>query len=407
MGRTTFTVTALNTLFAPAVIGRRGRVDSSIDKIVASAERATGGSADDHRDLIEGYRILLGSYANGRYVSFVGWSAILMDIERRITNRMRVARTIAERPEIEREVIREPIVVTGLPRTATTLAHNLLAGPAANRAPLLWELLTTLPGDADEAAKEAGIADAKKFTDGLEQAVPTFPDIHKMAPELPEECIFLMPFHSLLWNLCGPLHEFREWCEGRDYSDDYRYLKQTLQILQHKSESRRWVLKSPGHLWSLRALIDAFPDARVVWTHRDPVTVMGSFCSLMEASWSVYQRRYDPAQIGALSLAMLTESIADAREIRLTLRQENLIDVGYPHLAGDPAMQVPRLFDRLGLPWGQAEADNLQYLIDLPTKRRKHEYTLSRYGLSQAEVEEAFGDYPSLVNNLPALAKRH
>ncbi|THV43051.1 sulfotransferase family protein [Glycomyces buryatensis] len=406
MGHATLTVKTINNLFAPAVLGRRRKVDAAIDKMVRAAERITGDSADRHREYIEECRFALTCYANEQNVSFLGWTAIFSDVQRRITNRMRVARAIADRPQIEDEPIVAPIVVTGLPRTATTLAHNLISGPEGNRAPLLWELFNTVPGDADEAVKRRCIAEAQKVVKSLDRAIPVFPDIHKMDALLPEECVFLLPFHSFLWHVTGPLHEYRRWAAERDYTEDYRYFKQALQILQYGQERKRWVLKSPCHLWSLETLVKTFPDVKVVWTHRDPVSVMGSYCSLIEVGWSIYQRRFDPHELGETCLSMLTEAIGGAREARVRLRQENVVDVGYPHLAGDSANQVPRLFDRLDLPWGRPEAENLQYLIDLPTQRRKHEYTLSRYGLTQAGIERAFGDYPGLVNNLPAIARR-
>lgn len=407
MGHATFTVRALNALFTPAVRGRRGKVDAEIARMIAAAEATTGASAAPHREYIEECRFLLGCYADEEEASFLGWTAIRGDVQRRITNRLRVAKAIADRPQIEAEPITAPIVVTGLPRTATTLAHNLLAGPAGNRAPLFWELFDTLPGDTDQATRDASINATRQWVAQMNKAVPVFPDIHAMDALRPEECVFLLPFHSFLWNMTGPLKRYREWCAQRDYTEDYRYFKQALQILQFGQERKRWVLKSPCHLWSLDALVKIFPDAKVVWTHRDPVTVMGSYCSLVEVGWSVYQRRPDLNMLGETCLSMLTEAIGAGRESRLRLGGDNVIDVGYPHLAGDARNQVPPLFDRLGLPWGQAEADNLEYLLDLPTRRRKHEYTLSRYGLSPEGVEAAFGDYPGMVSNLPALPKRY
>jgi hypothetical protein len=406
MGHATLTVKAVNAVFAPAVAGRKKKVDAAIGKLVDNAEKETGVSAAEHREYIEDCRFLLNCYADEPHASFLGWTAIMGDVQRRITNRLRVAKAIAERPEIELEPIAAPIVVTGLPRTATTLAHNLIAGPEANRAPLFWELFSTIPGDADDAVRRQAIESTQKWVVSMNKAVPVFPDIHPMAAMLPEECVFLLPFHSFLWNMVGPMDAYREWCAKRDYTDDYRYFKQALQILQFGRERKRWVLKSPCHLWSLETLVRTFPDAKVVWTHRDPVTVLGSYCSLVEVGWSVYQRRFDPHTLGRTCLSMLTEAIGGAREVGLRLRGENVIDVGYPHLAGDARNQVPRLFARLGLPWGEAEADNLEYLLDLPTRRRRHEYTLSRYGLSQMEVEDAFGDYSYLVANLPALSGR-
>lgn len=184
MGHATRTLKVVNLLLAPAVAGRKKKVDTAIEKLVDNAEKETGAKAGEHREYIEDCRFLLNCYADEPNASFLGWTAILGDVQRRITNRLRVAKAIAERPEIEAEPIEAPIVVTGLPRTATTLAHNLIAGTEQNRAPLFWELFSTIPGDADEAVRREAIESTQKWVVSMNKAVPVFPDIHPMAATL-------------------------------------------------------------------------------------------------------------------------------------------------------------------------------------------------------------------------------
>lgn len=403
MGQATFTVKALNTLLAPTMAGHRRRVDKAFDKLIAKAEAATGGKAADHERFLADARFVLHAWAGQDHVSAIGWASVLGSIQARVTNRFRVVQAIAAQPAIEDEVIEAPIVVTGLPRTATTLTHNLLAHPEANRAPLLWEMFDTLPPGADEALVEAAIKDARDFIGTYDKAAPVFGDIHKMDATLPEECIFLLPFHIFLWGVCGPMEAARQWWLDRDLTEDYRFLKQALQVLQFGRERRRWVLKTPCHLSGLPTLAATFPDAQVVWNHRDPATVVASYCSLMEVGWSVQLRKYDPAQIGATCLSLLTEAVQTARAARPAL--PNVIDIGYSQVTTDAREQVPLLYEKLGLTWDERESAHLEYRLGRPDQKRGHEYDLARFGLDARDVEAAFGDYPDMVAALPAFTR--
>lgn len=403
MPHATLMLKTLNLLLAPTAFRIDRRVDKAMEHIVENAESETGQSADDHRAFVDDLHFVLGLWVDQGQTSPLGWRAGIENIQTRVTNRLRIAGAIAEHPEIEDEPIREPIVVTGLPRTATTLMQILLSHPEGNRAPLLWEMLHTLPADADGRVRDDKVKFAEKFVAGFDRAVPVFPNIHKMGATLPEECIFMMSFHIFMWTLTGDLGHLREWCARRDYTEDYRWLKRTLQVLQYRRPRKRWVLKSPCHLWSLPTLVDTFPDAKIVWTHRDPMAVMASYCSLVEVGWSVYRRRFEFDRLGRTCLDTLVEGIETARRARLGLAPRNVIDVGYAHLAGDAAAQVPRLFEHLGLQWDERESRHLEHRLGRPDQSRRHEYSLGTYGLSTAQVEAAFGDYMRLVEALPAL----
>ncbi|KPC68336.1 hypothetical protein ADL26_19600, partial [Thermoactinomyces vulgaris] len=103
-----------------------------------------------------------------------------------------------------------------------------------------------------------------------------------------------------------------------------------------------------------------FPDATFVWTHRDPTTVMGSVCSLMETSWSLYQRRLDFESIGKVALSLLVESIEAGRKARLSLPAESIVDVPYHRLNSDPANEVPKLYQAIGAEWTVKDAATLE-----------------------------------------------
>ena len=177
----------------------------------------------------------------------------------------------------------------------------------------------------------------------------------------------------------------------RDYAPDYRYLKQVLQVLQHGRPRRRWVLRAPAHLWNLGALVKAFPDAQIVWTHRDPATALASLCSMTETATAMGTGEIDRQEIGRMWLGLFATGMDRARAARSRMPAYSVIDVPFRQLTDDARERMPDLFARLGAPWGEAEERALDAaLVDRPSG---HRYDLADYGITEGEVDQALADY--------------
>ncbi|WP_199037229.1 sulfotransferase family protein [Glycomyces salinus] len=396
MSRTTFTASVLNAVLRPLSGGRK-RPEETWEKTVAEVEKSTGWSTAGDEQFAADLGFLLRCLAAQPGVAPFGWTSTLQDAKSRVENRLRIRHLLETRPEIADEKIVDPVFVVGLPRTATTLTHKVLAASDDHRGPMLWEMMhTDLEGSA-EAAKTIKRLEASARL--LTRLAPSWEVIHPIRVRQPEESIFILPHDTFQLALRTEMPEYREWLTTRDYKPDYEYLKQALQVLQHGREPKRWILKHPGHLNHMDVIREVFPDACFVWTHRDPITVMGSSCSLMETSWSLYQRRPDLHQIGKLTLELQAESIEKGRRSRLNLPTEAIIDVPYHRLNSDPHNEVPKLYESLGAKWTDKDAGNLEKVLARPLPDRRHEYGLSRYGLNAPQVEAAFGDYVRLVDS--------
>lgn len=372
-------------------------VDGFFDKLVRQAEAASGGSAAGDEEFLEGYRFLLRQVAKVRTISPLGWTGFTADLKGRMTNRFRVRRLVAEYPEILDEPIERPIVVTGMPRTATTLAHKILAFPEGNRAPLMWELQATDRADIDPKIRKRRINVARASARFGHFFSPVLPDIHAMEPESPEECVFAIP-HGRNQLVTFRMPGYRNWLDEHDFLPDYEYYRTVLQVLQFGAPRRRWVLKSPYHLEHLGVLMKVFPDAQIVWTHRDPNTVMGSWCSLMETGVAICNREYDPHQIGEDWLQMLSRMVEIGRNVRTTLARDRVVDVSYHQLTANPYEELPEIFRRLGMAFTPRDEQNLADVLARPGMKRGHEYSLRHYGLDPDMIDKAFGDYTRMVH---------
>jgi hypothetical protein len=397
MRRKSMTTSVLNVLLQPTMSSRKD-ADKVFDAIVRKAEKATGGTAAATPAFIDGMRHLTRCFAASPKLSPMGWQSVQGDLRLRIENRLRVERLVAEQPAIAAEPIVDPVFIVGLPRTATTLAHNIIAKSADHRGPALWEWMFT-DIDRGAEAEHRRIRQTERLVGTFMRLAPAFKVIHPLDARKPDECNYLLPHgHQHLARVHMP--KYYEWIERRDALPDYEYLKLALQVLQYGRERKRWILKSPMHLDHLPEIRRVFPDATIVWTHRDPITVLGSLCSLVESSQVMHERTPDLHAIGATWLKLQVNAIERARKARVDWPRESFVDVPYPWLAAEPHDKVPLLYERLGAKWTDADARVLDSVLARPGIGRQHEYELARYGLTPEQVETAFGDYPRMVEKL-------
>src|SRR5204863_4885353 len=130
----------------------------------------------------------------------------------------------------------------------------------------------------------------------------------------------------------------------------YASHRRQLQYLQWKAPARRWVLKSPGHLWALEALLAVYPDARIVQTHRDPLKVVASLASLVVVLRSLASDRIDAREIATDWTERLARGLAHASAVRArTPPASPVFDMHFAELIADPIAMVRRIYAHFGM----------------------------------------------------------
>lgn len=422
MRRTSLLLPVFNTLLEPARRAQSRNPDRVFDAILAKARDATDNHATlsgDDETVIDGLRFLLRCWAAAPGLSGVGWRSGIDLVTSRVVNLLKVRRIQACVPEVVDEPIRSPIFVIGLPRTASTLCHHILAEADGARAPLMWEMYNpagptmVIPesdADADELyysklAMRPGdevelINDTQARSDRTMLLSKTWNDIHPTKADWPEEIYFFLA-QGIGHLAMAPMPDYQDWYFGtHDRAADFRFVHDALQVLQYKQPRDRWVLKHPANLFCLPEILEVFPDAKIVWTHRDPPTVIGSLCSMNETLQRMHRKRraVDLAALGRTWLDLMAGGIAKARDDRVALaRPGSFVDIKYHQLTGSANKNVPTLFEQLDLPWGEADQARLEAATERAAAGlgrdggRRHEYRLADYGLSLDDIEDAFG----------------
>jgi Sulfotransferase family len=315
-----------------------------------------------------------------------------------LRNRLLVQDELARHPEILDIEIQAPIVVAGLPRTGTTHLHNLMSADPALRSLPYWESLEpVLPleeRDLDPDPRRARTEAALGF---INDAMPHFKRMHEMTVDHVHEEIQLlaMDFSTMLFESTVAMPRYRDWYDATDQTPSYRYLRTVLQVLTHLRGGDRWVLKSPQHLAQFRPLLEAFPDATVVVTHRDPVAVTASMATMVAYSARLNLARPDPVAIGGYWRARVEDLLRACTDDRDVLPAEQSIDVRFDDFMADDLAMVERIYALAGQPWDDGVRAALHaYLDEHPRGRHGGvRYDLPALGLDPDEVRTGLAFY--------------
>lgn len=307
-------------------------------------------------------------------------------------------------PEILARPLKNPVVIVGPMRSGTTRLHRLLASDQRFAHLRSFETISPVPRPEFEDVLAGEKEDfrpklAARIMKVARLANPRTLSIHPTGPYEPEEELGLLVAsmwsmkHDAQWHVPS----YAQWCEGENPVEAYRHMANLLRLIgwsQQESSLRPWILKTPQHMLDLPALLEVFPDARLIFTHRDPKQVVGSAASLAWNQTIIYSDHNDPAQTGRQWLGKTATMIERMRAARDAIPRDRMIDVQYDDMETDWRGTMERVYRFLELDMAPA-VDGMQRFLDRSArlKRRPHRYSLAEFGLRADEVDERFADY--------------
>src|SRR5687768_3893168 len=174
------------------------------------------------------------------------------------------------------------------------------------------------PPEARSYRTDRRIAKATRQLAWFDALTPEFKAIHPLGAQLALECIAIMSptFLSPRFHTTYHVPTHQEWLERQDLKAAYRFHRRFLQQLQWRAPAKRWVLKAPAHLFAFDALLETYPDARIVQTHRDPLTVLASVASLTAVLQRAFTDELDLGEIGREVSRRWTNGLERAMRLR-------------------------------------------------------------------------------------------
>jgi len=366
------------------------------DRIVASARRRQSGDWGDE-GFLEGLDEMLAEVQKAP-ITPLARTLCRETFVKGLVHRMLTEAYVTRHPEAKDLHIERPVFILGFPRTGTTLLHNLLALDDDRRALEFWELASPIPRTDDRVAEDARrLKFARQMLKLTYLLAPEMRQAHEVRTDSPEECwpLFLQTFHVLNWDLQSGFSNYGDWLLQQDMTKVYAEYRQQLQILLHQRPAKHLLLKCPEHLWFLDALLEVFPDACLVWTHRDPFESVASYCSMISMNYRMLYGTLDLPRIGEHISHRFHQGVQRAMAVRERVGDDRFYDVSFKRLVGEPTQVVREIADKFQL----GVADDLEtrvhtYLNNKRTdKKGAHKYSAERYGLDRDTTHELFDDY--------------
>jgi hypothetical protein len=369
----------------------------SVDSLMEHAAQRVGSDDWGDRGFETALELLLAGCRERDALTDLGWRVMRSAALRHLRNRLLVRAFAAARPDVEQRPLSGAIVITGLPRTGTTVLQNLLALDADNRFLALWEALRPVPPQ-DAAEREALIERTRDWLEQFYALVPSFRAIHALTAWGPEECDALLQnsFASQHFDDMFDAPAYSRWLSDAPLSAAYAHYALALRVLAARDPTpRTWVLKSPSHVAHLDALLDVLDGALVVHCHRPPLAAVTSYASLIATLRGAYERDLSAHRVGRQALERSATATARALAVRATRGSDAFVDVSLREIVSDPIAVVRAVYRRAGRATTQPfERRMRRWLDDNPVdKHGTHRPDAAAFGLTEEAVTDAFAPY--------------
>jgi hypothetical protein len=197
------------------------------------------------------------------------------------------------------------------------------------------------------------------------------------------------------YDLSSGFRNYGDWLLQQDMESPYLEFKRQLKLLSAQQPTEHFVLKCPEHLWFLDSLLKVFPDACVVWTHRDPVASIASYCSLISLNRRTFYGSYDPHKLGEHISERFFSGVERAMKVYSEQHQDRFFHVNFETLVEDPTAIVKQVCSKFNYNYSantDAAIDEWQN-NSRKDKRGQHKYSAERYGLNPSEIHSRYSQY--------------
>jgi hypothetical protein len=371
------------------------------DELLTTASAQTG--LDDFGDIpfLEPLDVLVESLNREANLTADGEQTAAGTLVALLVKRLRMVDDRKRFPAIADEVISAPVFIVGLPRTGSTHLHALMGNIEGVRTPMFWEM--SLPSPPPERATFTTDPRIAQIQAGIDQMPPELLARHSFGAQRPEQCNLLNDWSFIHQALLASyeIPTYKDWLFNCDYRPAFETHRRTLQHLQWRNPGR-WVLKYPKHLMALDALLETYPDAKLVWTHRDPAVVVPSVASFTGFMRATHDPQYDSKRFGR-QWAVLEELVLHrgmATRDRMADAEKRISDLHYNDLMRDQVGSVAAICDRFDIAFTDGSRNAVQAFIDDHPKDKHgaHRYTPEQYGLEANRLRERFGWYMERFN---------
>jgi hypothetical protein len=311
-----------------------------------------------------------------------------------LKSRLMIERWIAQHPDIERQKILGPVIIFGLPRTASTALQNVLSVDGRWRFLRGWEANEPVPPpqfgkeEQDERyLRERAFIDQDK----------TYLGKHIQIAGGPVEDTALVRLNFGGQEQGWPIFSYTRWWRDQSQLATFEYVKRAFKLLQSDRPPNRWMIKSPWYAFHLDDLRKAFPNAKFVMTHRNPREIIPSTCSLHYTRYATFlaDEHIDKHEIGAQAIEHWSIGMRRALDYRRRNYSDDIFDIYHGPFNEDPMGNLRKLYEWLDVELTQ-EAEDAMSAWTVENRRGvhgEHRYSAADYGITDEAIDHAFAEY--------------
>jgi len=368
----------------------------TVDDVHESAMKITGLSDFGDTGYLEPLNVLMDSYARDEKLTPLGNKVKRAEIRSGLVARLFTEQAFKDQPEVDDVAITRPIFVTGLPRTGTTALHRLLCADPAHQGLELWLCEMPQPRPPrDTWADNPIYAHMSAMFERFHAENPDFAGVHYMTADTVEECWQLLrqELMSIAYESLAYLPTYSAWLQQQSWTGAYARHRRSLQLIGMNDQDKRWILKNPSHLFALDALLETYPDAIVIQTHREPRELIASTASLTAQATAGQSELFAGEVIGRTQLELWARGGEAFAEARARHEPSHFMDIEFAEFNVDPVGVALRVYEHFGIPLSDsavaaihAEGDDSRS----ETRRPTHKYSLADFGLTEDDVDARF-----------------
>lgn len=370
----------------------------SVERLMEQARERTGLADFGDAPLEEGLQRLCASLNGEAKLHEPGERQVAGQIRGDLIQRLEVQDWCARWPEIDAQTIVRPIMVFGLPRSGTTALSQFLAQDPGLRSIRRWEAAQlTPPPDTDSEHADPRIEATRRAFAARDAAMPEFMAMLPVTAQDPSEHggLLSLTFRSLSLSGVLPVPSYERWAERCEMQGAYEYVARVLKLLQWRCPPNRWNLKYPMDLYFLDTVRSVFPDAVLVWCHRDPARCVPSVANLLCTFRALVSDAVDKPALGRAELAQKIEGVRRGMAFLDRHGDAAVVHLHSADLARDPVAAIAGLYERIGREF----TPEFEAALDARRRERPrgkfgaHRYAAADYGLDKAAIRSAFADY--------------
>jgi len=363
--------------------------------MLAAALKRSRRQAFADRSFVQPLQRLLDSCNSESDLNTLGRNAVRFEIRRSLNNLLEFERRERADPAVLARPIERPIFITGMPRSGSTFLHRLLVRDPTVAAPLSWRLVHPHPSSAGRLGESLNRAKVQAQFYVMRLLAPELNSLHEVAAGEPEECtdITAQVFQSLRYDSTYRVPSYQGWLQRHGHVEAYRFHKRFLQHLDAQTPGRRWILKSPDHVFALDDIRAVYPDAHWVFIHRDPVAVLASVARLTEVLRRPFAHAVDLHEIGQHVCASWLDGAQ--RMMRAASSDGSILHLHYREIIADPQRAAARLFRHGGHAMSGDAAQRMRRWLGNRSNRkhRQRHYNLASFGLDPGTLRAQFKTY--------------